>query len=258
MFIDTHTHLYADAFDQDRDNLIRKAINSGISRFYMPNIDLDSAEPMLKVARAFPANCFPMMGLHPTSVGTDYRDVLKKIRENVSAGGYFGIGEIGIDLYWDKSLAREQEEVFGEQVQWAIDLSLPIVIHTRDSFDQVYNVLRTFSRLPGGIFHCFTGTVEQAEKILGLGGFKLGIGGVVTFKNSGLDKTVEALSLEHMVLETDAPYLAPVPFRGKRNEPSYLLEIAKKIAVIKDLPVHEVGEITSANALAVFDTKPVT
>lgn len=252
MFTDTHTHLYADAFGPDRDALIRKAVAAGITRFYLPNIDLESVESMHKVCDTFPGHCFPMMGLHPTSVGEDHADVMDKITGYLGSRKYFAIGEIGIDLYWDKTFARQQEAVFARQVQMALDHNLPIVIHTRESFEQVIGVLRSFGTLPRGIFHCFTGTADQAEQVLSLGSFKLGIGGVVTFKNAGLDKVVESIALEQLVLETDAPYLAPVPFRGKRNEPVYLLEVARKIAAIKNMSAQEVGEITTRNALSIF------
>ena len=253
MFVDTHTHLYADAFTSDRQSLIKKAINAGIGRFYMPNIDLTSIEAMLKVASEFPEHCFPMMGLHPTSVDATYKEVLPEILKYLRTGSYKGVGEIGIDLYWDKTHKKEQEEVFAVQVELAVELGLPIVIHTRDSFEVTMGVLKTLKKLPKGIFHCFTGTTQQAEEVLALGGFKLGLGGVLTFKNAGLDKVIAGIGLEHLVLETDAPYLAPVPFRGKRNEPGYMLEVAKKLAEIKSVPLYEVEERTTANALSIFE-----
>jgi TatD DNase family protein len=252
MFVDTHTHLYAEAFDGDRHALIRKAIKAGIGRFYMPNIDLSSVEGMMHVSRDFPEHCFPMMGLHPTSVDENYKEVWDEVKKHLAGGGFSAIGEIGIDLYWEKKHKKEQEEIFAEQVELAVTLDLPIVIHTRDSFDETMGVLKSLNKLPKGIFHCFTGNLVQAEQILGLGGFKLGIGGVLTFKNGGLDKVIPDIGLEHLVLETDAPYLAPVPFRGKRNEPAYLLEVAKRLAEIKNVSLFEVEERTTANALAVF------
>ena len=252
MFIDTHTHLYADAFDADRSALIKKAISMGVQRFYMPNIDLDSIGPMHKVAEEFPEHCFPMMGLHPCSVNENAAATMKTITTELRTGRYKAVGEIGVDLYWDKTHRTAQEEVFAQQAELALELDLPIVIHTRESFDVVVQILRSMPKRPRGIFHCFTGTAQDAEKVLELGDFKLGIGGVVTFKNSGLDKTVQALDLSHLVLETDAPYLAPVPFRGKRNEPAYILEVARKIAELKEVGLHEVEAVTTANAQNLF------
>ena len=252
MFVDTHTHLYADVFNADRAALITKAINSGIKKFYMPNIDPDSVAPMMAVAAEFPENCFPMMGLHPGSVDAGYREKMDQVQSAFTASRFYAVGEIGIDLYWDKTHLVEQKEVFASQVQLALDHRLPIVIHTRESFDVTCDILRSFKVLPKGIFHCFTGDTTQARKVLALGEFKLGIGGVLTFRNSGLDKVAESIDLRHMVLETDAPYLAPAPFRGKRNEPQYLLEIARKLAAVKNVSIHEVEELTTASAAEVF------
>jgi TatD DNase family protein len=251
--IDTHTHLYAGEFDADRTALIKKAINNGVNRFYMPNIDSSSIENMHRLEEEFPGQCFALMGLHPCSVNASVEQELAIVKNWLDKRKYKAIGEIGIDLYWDKTFFKEQQHAFKTQVQWALDFGYPIVIHCREAFDEIYEVLISFKTLPKAIFHCFSGTVEQANKIIALGNFKLGIGGVVTFKNSGLDKVVEEIDIQHLVLETDAPYLAPVPFRGKRNEPVYILEVARKVAQLKGLTVSEVGEITSANSDFIFE-----
>jgi TatD DNase family protein len=252
MFTDTHTHLYAGEFDADRKALIEKAIANGVTRFYLPNIDAVSIEPMLALEQQFPTHCFPMMGLHPCHVNGSVETELATVKNWLEKQKFAGIGEIGIDLYWDKTFLEEQKMAFETQIRWALDYGYPVSIHCRDAFDVIYDVLRSFKKLPRAVFHCFSGNLEQAEKILALGNFKLGIGGVITFKNAGLDKVVEQIGLEHLVLETDAPYLAPVPFRGKRNEPVYLLEVAKKIATLKDVPMSVVSEITSKNAEYIF------
>lgn len=252
MFTDTHTHLYLEEFDRDRIALINKAISSDIKRFYLPNIDSSSIDAMLNLEKEYPGHCFAMMGLHPCSVKDNVEEELAIVKDWLAKRTFVAIGEIGLDLYWDKTHFTQQQHAFKTQIQWALDYSYPIVIHCREAFDEIYEMLTSFEKLPKAIFHCFSGNVEQANKILALKNFKLGIGGVVTFKNSGLDKVVEQIGLEHLVLETDAPYLAPVPFRGKRNEPSYLLEVARKIAQIKDISVHEVAEVTSANSDFIF------
>jgi TatD DNase family protein len=253
MFTDTHTHLYLPEFNADRTALINKAIKNGISKFYLPNIDSGSIDSMLALEKEFPQHCFPMMGLHPCSVNAGFEKELQIVKDWLQKRKFAGVGEIGIDLYWDKTFLAEQQNAFRTQIQWALDYQLPIVIHCREAFDEIYEVLQSFPQLPKAIFHCFSGTLEQAKKIIELKNFKLGIGGVVTFKNAGLDKVVQEIDLEHLVLETDAPYLAPVPFRGKRNEPAYLLEVAKKIAELKSLSISEVAEISSANAKFIFE-----
>lgn len=252
MFTDTHTHLYAEEFNPDRTQLIDKAINNGISKFYLPNIDSSSIEGMISLEKHYPNNCFAMMGLHPCSVNETVNDELTIVKQWLMNRKFVAIGEIGIDLYWDKTFLSQQLHAFETQINWALEYHYPIVIHCRDAFNEIFEVLQSFKQLPKAIFHCFSGNLEQANKIITLGNFKLGIGGVVTFKNSGLDKVVDQIDLKHLVLETDAPYLAPVPFRGKRNEPSYLLEIAKKIAEIKQVSINEVAEITSKNAEFIF------
>jgi TatD DNase family protein len=252
MFVDTHTHLYLEDFKDDRDAMIARAIKAGVDKFFLPNIDSASVDVLHALCDAYPHNCFPMMGLHPCSVKENYHGELDRVSALLKTRKYYAVGEIGIDLYWDKTFFTQQVEAFEKQVQWALELNLPIVIHSRDSFDQIYEVLCKFETLPKGIFHCFTGTREQAEKAIALGRFKLGIGGVVTFKNSGLDKTLEHVALEHMVLETDAPYLSPVPYRGQRNESAYVSIIARRLAELKNCNVGQVAEITTRNAFEIF------
>ena len=250
-FTDTHTHIYAGEFNPDREALIRKAISNGITDFYMPNIDSSSIEPMLAVEKQFPENCFAMMGLHPCSVKEDYEKELQIVKDWFTRRKFTAVGEIGIDLYWDKTFLKEQQIAFRTQIELALQYEVPIVIHCRESFKEIMDVLKEFKSLPKGIFHCFSGTYEQAMKTLELG-FLLGIGGVLTFKNAGLDKVIEKIDLDHLVLETDAPYLAPVPYRGKRNEPSHLLEVVKKLSQIHNISVEEIARVTSSNAKKLF------
>jgi TatD DNase family protein len=249
---DTHAHLYLEHFDPDRHEVINNAIQKGVKYLLLPNIDKDSILPMMDLVRAFPANCFPMMGLHPTSVAVDYTRHLEAVKDWLKKEEFCAIGEMGIDLYWDKSYFREQQEAFRIQAGLALEYDLPIVIHSRNSFDEIFQLLDEVYK-PGlrGVFHCFTGTLEQAEHIISLG-FLLGIGGVLTYKNSGLPEVLEKISLEHILLETDAPFLAPVPFRGKRNESAYIPDIAKRIAEIKGINLEEVAEITTGNAIKLF------
>lgn len=253
MFIDTHTHLYSEEFDADRIERITDAITKGVTKLYMPNVDSLSIDGMLQLEVHFPEHCFPMMGLHPCSVKENYRKELDIVKKWLDLRRFAAIGEIGMDLYWDKTFAKEQELAFREQIYWALEYNYTIVIHCRNAFDEIFAILQSFEKLPKGIFHCFSGDIIQAEKVLSLGNFKLGIGGVVTFKNSGLDKVVEQLNLQDLVLETDAPYLAPVPYRGKRNESAYIPLIAEKVAQIKKVSVEEVARITSQNALDIFE-----
>lgn len=252
MFTDTHTHLYAEEFNPDKKQLIEKAIANGIHSFYLPNIDSSSIEAMLGIEEQFPDNCFAMMGLHPCHVNASYEKELEIVNNWLKKRKFAGIGEIGMDLYWDKTYLEEQKIAFKTQLDWALEYDYGISIHCRDAFDPLYKILSSYKQLPRAIFHCFSGNTVQAQQIIALGNFKLGIGGVVTFKNSGLDKVVEEIGLEHLVLETDAPYLAPVPHRGKRNEPGFLLEIAKKIALLKNVSIAEVAKITSENAKYIF------
>jgi TatD DNase family protein len=250
--IDTHTHLYLEEFDNDRTEVINRAIENDVRYMLLPNIDSSSTEPMLNLCDLFPGNCFPMMGLHPTSVKENYQDELKKVEELLKKRKFYGIGETGIDLYWDKTFIEEQKIAFSRQVELAKEYNLPIVIHSRDSFDEIYEILlKLNSDELTGVFHCFTGDYEQAKKVTGLG-LKLGIGGVLTFKNSNLDKVLEGIDLEHIILETDSPYLTPTPFRGKRNESSYVKYVAEKLATVKNITVDTVYRITSKNAIDLF------
>jgi TatD DNase family protein len=253
MFIDTHTHLYSDAFAEDRDAMIQRAIDAGVEQLLLPNIDVASIEGMYALERKYPKNCFPMMGLHPTSVKEDWEEQLSIIKKHLFQREFIAVGEIGIDLYWDKQFQQQQTEAFIQQINWAKGLNIPIVIHARESFPEIFEVLDQHNddRLKG-IFHCFTGTAEDAAKISNYGGFLLGIGGVLTFKKSGLDQVVENLPLESLVLETDSPYLAPTPYRGKRNESAYIPVIAERLSEIFAVSTAEIAEITTANARQLF------
>jgi len=256
MFIDTHTHLYVEQFDEDRDSVVQECLDAGITKLLLPNIDSSSIESLHQLASSYPDICLPMMGLHPCSVTESFQEELDIAKSWLDKRDYIAIGEIGIDLYWDKSTLPYQVEAFKQQIEWAKELGLPIVIHARDSFDEIFEVLDEVNdeRLRG-IFHCFTGTIDQAKKVLGYGDFLLGIGGVVTFKNGGLDKTLQEIDLDHLVLETDSPYLAPTPNRGKRNKSPYLTLIVDKLVDIYGKTPAEIGEITSANAVKMFNLK---
>lgn len=253
--IDTHAHLYAGQFDKDRAAMLQRAFDVGVAQIYLPNIDSTSIEAMLALEAAYPDQCFAMMGLHPCSVKDNYQTELAIVEKWLQQRPFCAVGEIGIDLYWDKSFFEQQKEAFLRQVQWAKDLDRPIVIHSRASTDIIIELLKPLQeeRLRG-IFHCFGGNVEQAAAIIDMG-FLLGIGGVLTFKKSGLDKTLESVDLEHLVLETDAPYLAPTPYRGKRNESAYTKLVAERLAEVKQTSLEEVGRITSANAERLFALK---
>ncbi|MCD4774406.1 MAG: TatD family hydrolase [Bacteroidales bacterium] len=252
MFTDTHTHLYLEQFDKDRKQIITDAIKEGVEYMLLPNIDSSSISGMMKICNDFPENCFPMIGLHPTSVKSNYKEELEIVENKLSDKNFIAIGEIGIDLYWDKTYKREQETALRYQIELAKKNKIPVVIHTRNSFSEIFEIMEdVISTELNGVFHCFTGNIEDAERIIDLG-FKIGIGGVLTFKNSGLDKVVQEIDLEHILLETDSPYLAPVPFRGKRNSSAYIPYIANKIAEIKNIPIKEVSEITTYNAISLF------
>lgn len=250
---DTHTHLYSKEFESDRTEQIKCAMTKGITRFFMPNVDVESIEKMFEVENQFPKNCFSMMGLHPCSVNADYEKQIDTIKHWLSKRKFVAIGEIGIDLYWDKTFFEQQQDAFRTQIKLAQQYNLPYVIHSRNSFNEVMEIVNEFKENASkAIFHCFSGNVQQAEQVIAAGNFKLGIGGVVTFKNSGLNKVVDAIDLKHIVLETDAPYLAPTPHRGKRNDPEYLLLIAKRIAEIKNISIEEVAAVTTKNSVEVF------
>jgi TatD DNase family protein len=250
--IDTHAHVYLPEFDNDRQGVLQRAADEGVTEIYLPAIDSSTHEAMLQTEQAFPM-CKSMMGLHPCSVKENYEDELAVIEQHLSKRDFIAIGEIGLDFYWDKTFKEQQYLAFHAQIALALDRQLPVVIHSRNATDECIEVV---SQYPGlrGVFHCFSGNEEQARKLMQLG-FYLGIGGVLTFKNAGLDKVVKAIDLANVVLETDAPYLAPVPFRGKRNEPAYTRHVAEKIAGLLDMPVEEVGKITTANAKKLFQIK---
>jgi TatD DNase family protein len=253
MFLtDTHTHLYLEQFNDDRNEMIERALEQDVKAMLLPNIDRSSINGMLQLCKQFPDNCFPMMGLHPTSVKENYLEELGLVEDWLAKEKFFAIGEIGIDLYWDKTFQKEQEIAFIKQIELAKKYQLPIVIHMRDSFDEVYEIVKTHtSPALTGVFHCFTGTLEQAKKIIELN-FLLGIGGVVTFKNSGLGNVVEKIEMKHILLETDSPFLTPMPFRGKRNESAYTRLVARKIADIKKITIEEVAKLTTSNANQLF------
>jgi TatD DNase family protein len=250
--VDSHTHLYLPEFDRDRDHVMQQALEQGIKKMFLPNIDLASVAPMLQLCDSFPDHCYPMLGLHPGSVRPSFHNELEEIFSLYQPGRYCAIGEVGIDLYWDKTFAREQAEAFSFQVRKAQDYNLPLVIHIRNSFDEVFAVLKKEKKKDlYGIFHSFTGNKEQALRAIGLG-FLLGINGILTYKNSGLQEVVKHVSLEHLVLETDAPYLPPVPHRGERNESRFLVHTAARLAELKQCSLDEVAEITSHNAMNLF------
>ena len=249
---DTHTHLYSEEFDQDRSEMIQRAIDAGVSRFFIPAIDSSYTAAMYDLEKNYPEQVFLMMGLHPTYVKENYLEELQHVEEELAKRKFYAIGEIGIDLFWDKTHLPEQQIAFRKQIQLAKQYKLPIVIHCREAFDQVFEILEE-EKSPElfGVFHCFTGTYEQALQAISYN-MKLGIGGVVTFKNGKIDRFLNQIDLKHIVLETDSPYLAPIPFRGKRNESSYLLNVIDKLAVIYDLSAKEIATITTENSKVIF------
>ena len=253
LLTDTHTHLYYETDEVKQAALLQRCFDQGIDRLFLPNVDVASISRIDELVSRYPENCFAMSGLHPCEVGEDYAEVLAEIKATMPARKIYAIGEIGIDLYWDKSTLKYQQEAFAIQIAWAKEMGLPIVIHCREAFDEVFEVLEQHKdEKLFGILHCFTGNVEQARRCIDFG-FYLGIGGVLTYKKAGLDLVLYDIPLEHIVLETDSPYLAPVPFRGKPNESSYLIHIAKKVAEIYQLSVEEVAEITTANSRKIFN-----
>ena len=252
---DTHLHLYSEEFGNEIPQLIANAIEKGVSSFILPNIDLESIEPLKDLVKNYPNNCYGMMGLHPCYVKENYKEVLAKIKTELYKGSYVAVGEIGTDLYWDKTSFNWQAEAFMEQCNWALDLNLPVAIHCRDSvaetIDLVKQVNSAGEKKLKGVFHCYSGNLEQAKEIVEMG-FYLGIGGVLTFKNGKIDQFINQLPLSNILLETDGPYLAPVPHRGKRNDPEYIALVAQKLADIYQMPVQKLAEITTNNAKALF------
>ena len=252
MYVDSHAHIYSEEFKADRQAVIEKALEAGVKKIYMPNVDHASIEPMLEAEEKYKGICIPMMGLHPCNVKKNFEKDLYEVEDWLKRRKFAAVGEIGIDLYWDTSLQAEQEEAFKIQVNLAKKYDLPIVIHCRNSFRETIELLKKIkSENQKGVFHCFSGNAEEANEVVELG-FYMGIGGVTTFKNGGLDKVLSHASLEHLILETDCPYLAPVPYRGKRNEPSYIPLIAEKIGTIKNLTVEEVAAATTRNTQQLF------
>lgn len=256
LLTDTHTHLYSSKFNDDRNAMLRRAIDSGVKRLFLPAIDSESHENLIALANAWPENCFPMMGLHPTSVDeATAEQEMALVIDYHSKHKFVAVGEIGIDLYWDKTKLAIQQDIFARQIDLAKKLNLPVAIHSRSAFEECYEIVK--EKQDGtlkGVFHCFSDGIAEAEKVVALGGFMMGIGGVLTFKNSGLDKVVQHFGMEHFILETDSPYLAPVPYRGKRNESSYLVHIAEKMAELKNSSVEEIARITTENSRLLFNT----
>ena len=252
---DTHAHIYSDEFLPDREDVLSRAREAGVEKIYMPNIDHTSIDAMLEVEMKYPGQCFAMMGLHPCSVKTDFQKELYLVEQWLGKRKFHAVGEIGTDLYWDKTFWEQQKEAFVIQVNWAKKHKLPIIIHCRESIDQTIELLEPLvDKTLRGIFHCFSGDAAQAKRIIAMG-FYLGLGGVATFKNGGLDKVLPEVPMDRIVLETDSPYLAPVPHRGKRNEPSYIPLIANKVCNLMNVAVEELQKTTSANAGKIFDMK---
>lgn len=259
-FIDTHTHLFSEQFEHDIHKVVEESISNCVTKFFIPHIDSESTEAFYKLCHNFPNLMFPLMGVHPSSINQDYKKELdhvftqfEKVESLIPQKKFFGVGEIGIDLYWDKTYIKQQQDAFEQQLLFAKEKKLPIIIHARESFDEIFEIVDKHNdENLSGIFHCFTGNLEQANKIIGYQNFKMGIGGVLTFKKSGLDKVVEQIDLKHLVLETDSPYLAPTPYRGKRNQSNYIPIIAQKLAEVKGISIGEVAEITTQNALEIF------
>lgn len=252
MLIDTHCHLYVNSFKQDIREVMQRANDAGVQKFYLPAIDSSETENMLRLEAAYPGKCFAMMGLHPCSVKENYMDELQQVKDWLAKRKFAAVGEIGLDFYWDKTFTEQQYTAFRIQIEWALQYGLPIVIHTRNAMQETIDVVKEYAhRGVSGIFHCFGDSNVYAKQITDMG-FYLGIGGVLTYKKSGLAEALADVDLQHIVLETDAPYLTPVPFRGKRNESSYLKYVVERLAEIKKMPAEEVAAITSSNAQKIF------
>ncbi|MEO5966739.1 MAG: TatD family hydrolase [Ferruginibacter sp.] len=250
--IDTHSHLYLEEFEKDIEDVISRAQENGIQKIFLPSISRNEHQRMLDLAERFQQICFPMIGLHPCYVKENYLSELNHVKDSLVKNKFYAIGEVGLDFYWDKTFVKEQYAAFEFQIELAISNNLPVIIHSRESTKECVNIIKNYaSRGVKGIFHCFGGSLEEANEIIELG-FYIGIGGVVTYKNSGLAKVLNEVSINNIVLETDAPYLSPVPYRGKRNESSYLYNIAQKLSEIKNISMEEIDEITTSNALKVF------
>jgi TatD DNase family protein len=251
--IDTHAHIYLEEFESDIEEIIRTAKTIGVTKILLPNIDVPSIEKVKQLTKKYPDVCKPMMGLHPCYVKENVHEQLSLIEEALHQHSCIAVGEIGTDLYWDKTFWTQQQQAFATQLNWAYELRLPVSIHSRESTREAINIIKNLKgKHPRGVFHCFSGTLEEAKEVIELG-YALGIGGVVTFKKSGLDFLLSHIDLQHIVLETDSPYLAPVPFRGKRNEPAYLQHIKKKLADVKQIAEDEIDRITTSNAIKIFN-----
>ena len=251
-FIDTHAHLYSSPIKENIEGIMKNAMDNGIDTIIMPAIDSTTLEAMLEVEASYPENCMAMMGLHPCSVKENVKEELAIIETQLQKRKFIAIGEIGLDYYWDKTFMTQQMEAFQIQMQWALDYKLPIAIHTRNAMGETIEAVKPFAKKGlRGIFHCFSGSKESAEQIISMG-FHLGLGGVLTYKNAGVAEAIKDIPMQWLVLETDAPYLSPVPYRGKTNEPSYMIQVAMKLAEIKNLPLHEIGAITTNNAEKLF------
>jgi len=249
---DTHSHLYDNKFAEDQKEVIERAFEEDVQRIFLPNVDQHTVKGMMDIVKQYPDKCFAMMGLHPCHVKADYKEELAVLKAHLDTDKFCAVGEIGMDLYWDKTFLEEQKDAFRTQIHWAKEKGLAIAIHCRDAFDEIFEILESErDEKLRGIFHCFTGSLEQAHQAINLN-FYLGVGGVVTFKKAGLDKVIEQIDLKHLVLETDSPYLAPSPNRGKRNESSYLVHIAQKIADLHQVSIHAVAEITTENSKKIF------
>ena len=253
-FIDTHAHLYSEEFKDDRNDVVENAIQNGVTKMLLPNISSQYTTSMLELCQKYPENCFAMMGLHPCDVKKEtIEKELLHVEEMLEKEKFIAVGEIGLDLYWDKTTLEIQKMAFEFQIELAKKHKLPIVIHVRDSFLEAIEIVEKLNdENLSGVFHCFTGNVDDSKRITDLGNFYLGIGGVLTFKNSGVDKTIEKIDMKHLILETDSPYLAPTPYRGKRNESKYIVNIAEKLSEIKGIEIEEVAKITTENALNLF------
>jgi TatD DNase family protein len=253
-WIDTHAHLYTKEFDSDRNEIIQNAAKNGVNTILLPNIDVSTIQPMLDLCEKFPNHCFPMMGLHPGNVQENWEEQLATMKPFFFSHKMVAVGEIGMDLYWDKTFIEEQKCAFRQQIVWAKEMKLPIVIHARDAFDEIFEILdEIMDENLFGVFHCFTGNLDQAKKIMSYKKFMLGIGGLLTYKKATLDEVLKKVPLDYLILETDAPYLPPVPFRGKRNESSYLLHTAEKLADVHGVKLSELAEITTRNAKQMFN-----
>jgi TatD DNase family protein len=253
-FIDTHTHLFASEFKDDIDIVVQNAIDNGVSKMLLPNIDSTTTNNMLQLCNKYPQHCFPMIGLHPCSVKKDnIEQEILHVEEMLNKNNFIAIGEIGLDLYWDTSNLSYQKVAFESQIKLAKKYQLPIVIHVRDSFNEAIEIVEKLNNENlSGVFHCFTGNIQEAERIINLENFYLGIGGVLTFKNGGINKIINQISLDNIILETDSPYLAPTPFRGKRNESRFLVNIAQKMSEIYEIDINEIANKTSSNAINLF------